>query len=175
VINVSREGRVKVTYGLGQRLTTYVQLVACTTMLCACGVTRDPRPANVGSGRKPTACVSDEAHPRYKQRTLRVGQRQFKVRLERCVPDATARAILRAYSDDQVMDHRTKRTSLRPFSEERIDVILEAGSWRLYPEDGFAQSEYAVRLASPWGTLHMQFVSVEGEKVMLWTEVSGET
>jgi hypothetical protein len=130
----------------------------------------------VGSRGKPTPCVWDESHPTYKQRTLRVGQREFKLRLGLCIPDAEAVAILRAYSDDQVMDRRDKRTPLRRrFSEERIYLIFKAGSWRSQPEEGFANSEYAVSLASPEGTLHMQFVSVENERVMLWGDISGLT
>ena len=107
---------------------------------------------------------------------LQVGQREFKLRLGLCVPDAEAVAILRAYSDDQVMDRRAKRIPLRRrFSEERIYVIVKAGSWRSYSEEGFANIDYAVALASPEGTLHMQFVSVENERVMLWGDISGET
>ena len=113
--------------------------------------------------------------PRTKQRTLRVGQREFKLRLGLCVPDAEAVAILRAYSSDQVMDRRANRTPLRRFSEERIYFIFKAGSWRSHPEEGFANSEYAVSLCSPEGTLHLQFVSVENERVILWGDISGVT
>jgi hypothetical protein len=74
------------------------------------------------------------------------------------------------------MDRRGNRTPLRRrFSEERIYLIFKAGSWRSHPEEGFANSEYAVSLASSEGTLHMQFVSVENESVMLWGDIFGET
>jgi hypothetical protein len=157
----------------GRRLVTCGLIVACAVM-CACGVTSNPRPIDVGIRGKPKPCVWDESHPTYKQRTLRVGQREFKLRLGRCVPDAEAVAILRAYIDDQVMDRRANRTPLRHSSAERIYLIFKAGSWRSESEAGFANSEYAVSLASPEGTLHMQFVSVETGSVMLWGDIFGE-
>lgn len=140
---------------LGRRLVTYGQLVACATVLAAGCVTRDARPIEVGGGGKPRPCVWDESHPTYRERTLRVDQRKFKLRLGLCVPHVEAVAILKAYRDDQVMDRRGDRSPLqRRFSEERIYLIFKAGSWQSYP--GFANSEYAVSLTSPEGTLHMQ-------------------
>jgi hypothetical protein len=144
-------------------------------VISACGVTAAARPIDVGAGGKPKPCVWDESHPTYKQRTLRVGQREYKVQLGRCVPDADAATILKAYGDDEVTDRRADRTPLRPLSEERIYVITKAGSWRSYPEEGFANSEYALSLYAPEGFLHMQFVSVENGTVMLWGDTHGVT
>ena len=83
-------------------MVTYGQLVACATVLAAGCVTRDARPIEVGGGGKPRPCVSDESHPKYRKRTLAIGQREFKLRLGLCVPDVEAVAILKAYRDDLV-------------------------------------------------------------------------
>jgi hypothetical protein len=71
------------------------------------------------------------------------------------------------------MDRRAERTPLRRFSEERVYLISKVeSSWRSQPEEGFANSDYVVSLASLEGTLHMQFVGVENGRVMLWVDIA---
>jgi hypothetical protein len=120
--------------------------------------------------------VGDESHPKYHARTFKIGQRKYKVSLGLCVRGVDAVAILKAYSEDMVVDRRVDRIPLRrSFSEEQIYEIFEAGSWRSDPEPGFANSEYVVGLVLSEGFLHLQFVSVDNDGVVLWAEEVGTT
>lgn len=162
--------------GLRRRLTAYAQLIACATAMCACGVTGAQRPADATVRSAPRQCAEDEPHPSYKRRTLRLGQREYKLLLGSCVSDVDAAAIVQAYFDNTVADRRASRIPpLRPFSDQHIYLIFTAGSWRSHPGEGFSNVEFAVSLDAPPGRFHMQFVSVKDGGVTLWADLEGVT
>ena len=147
---------------------TYTQVIVCAALMSACGVSHDPMPIPAGVQAIPKPCVYDDTRPVYKQRTLKVGERKLKVRLEACVSDVVAVTILKAYREDTVVDRRTLQTPLRRFSEETIIEIRKLSYfWRSEPGDGYANSQYIVKIH--WD--YLQFVSVENGAVTLWRDV----
>jgi hypothetical protein len=150
---------------------THTRFVTCAMVVCV-GVVSHASTLTDQSKSKP--CVDDASHRVEKKRTFKIGQHKFTVRLDRCVPDADAIAILKAYDDDRVVDRLAKQTTRRHFSAESIYIIFPAGTWRDYPEDGYANSQYGLGLRSVPGTLSMDFVSVDNGIVTLWAHTFGE-